>query len=54
MVIYFNEEVRDALHARLAESLRPGGYLMVGSTERVSNAADMGLAPAHPFTYRKT
>jgi chemotaxis protein methyltransferase CheR len=53
-VIYFNEEVRDALHARLAESLRPGGYLMVGSTERVSNATDMGLAPAHPFTYRKT
>jgi chemotaxis protein methyltransferase CheR len=53
-VIYFNEDVRDALHARLAESLRPGGYLMVGSTERVSNAADLGLAPAHPFTYRKT
>jgi chemotaxis protein methyltransferase CheR len=53
-VIYFNEDVRDALHARLAESLRPGGYLMVGSTERVSNAADMGLQPSHPFTYRKT
>jgi chemotaxis protein methyltransferase CheR len=53
-VIYFNDEVRDALHARLAESLRPGGYLMVGSTERVTNAADMGLVPAHSFTYRKT
>jgi chemotaxis protein methyltransferase CheR len=52
-VIYFNEEVRDALHARLAESLRPGGFLLVGSTERVSNAAEIGLAPAHPFTYRK-
>jgi chemotaxis protein methyltransferase CheR len=53
-VIYFNEEVRDALHARLAESLRPGGYLMVGSTERVSNADEIGLKPAHPFTYRKS
>jgi chemotaxis protein methyltransferase CheR len=52
-VIYFNEEVRDALHARLAESLRPGGYLLVGSTERVSNADEIGLKPAHPFTYRK-
>jgi chemotaxis protein methyltransferase CheR len=52
-VIYFNEEVRDALHARLAESLRPGGFLLVGSTERVSNADDLGLKPAHPFTYRK-
>ena len=53
-VIYFNEEVRDALHARLAESLRPGGYLLVGSTERVSNASEVGLQPSHPFTYRKT
>jgi chemotaxis protein methyltransferase CheR len=53
-VIYFNEEVRDALHARLAESLRPGGYLLVGSTERVSNASEIGLQPSHPFTYRKT
>ena len=52
-VIYFNEEVRDALHARLAESLRPGGFLLVGSTERVSNADEIGLQPAHPFTYRK-
>ena len=52
-VIYFNEEVRDALHARLAESLRPGGFLLVGSTERVSNADAIGLKPAHPFTYRK-
>jgi chemotaxis protein methyltransferase CheR len=52
-VIYFNEPVRDALHERLAESLRPGGYFMVGSTERVSDAAAIGLEPAHPFTYRK-
>jgi chemotaxis protein methyltransferase CheR len=52
-VIYFTEEVRDALHGRLAESLRSGGYLMVGSTERVSNPAALGLEPAHPFTYRK-
>jgi chemotaxis protein methyltransferase CheR len=52
-VIYFTEEVRDALHGRLAASLRTGGYLMVGSTERVSNPAALGLEPAHPFTYRK-
>ena len=52
-VIYFNEEVRDALHARLAESVRPGGYLMVGSTERVAKPKDIGLEPGGPFTYRK-
>jgi chemotaxis protein methyltransferase CheR len=52
-VIYFNDEVRDALHERLALSLRSEGYLIVGATERVSDPAAMGLAPTHPFTYRK-
>lgn len=52
-VIYFTDEVRDALHARLVASLRPGGYLVVGATERVSDARGLGLVPAYPFTYRK-
>jgi len=52
-VIYFNDEVRDALHARLATALRPGGYLVVGATERVAGPAGIGLVPTHPFTYRK-
>jgi chemotaxis protein methyltransferase CheR len=53
VVIYFNEDVRDALHARLANSLRPGGYLIVGSTERIAATREMALTLAHPFTYRK-
>jgi chemotaxis protein methyltransferase CheR len=53
-VIYFNDDVRDALHARLAQALRPGGYLIIGATERVSAAHDIGLTPTHPFTYRKS
>jgi chemotaxis protein methyltransferase CheR len=53
-VIYFNEEIRDALHARLVESLRPGGYLIVGATERVADPRGLGLTSAHPFTYRKS
>lgn len=52
-VIYFNDDVRDALHGRLATALRPGGYLVVGAAERVSDPAGIGLAPTHPFTYRK-
>jgi chemotaxis protein methyltransferase CheR len=52
-VIYFNEDVRDALHGRLAHSLRPGGRLVVGATERVSDLARHGLAPESPFVYRK-
>jgi chemotaxis protein methyltransferase CheR len=52
-VIYFNEDVRDALHGRLAESLRAGGRLVVGATERVSEPAKHGLEPESPFVYRK-
>jgi chemotaxis protein methyltransferase CheR len=52
-VIYFAEPIRDDLHARLAQALRPGGYLVVGATERVSRPADLGLQMAHPFIYRK-
>jgi chemotaxis protein methyltransferase CheR len=53
-VIYFNEDVRDALHGRLAASLRPGGRLVVGSTERVSAPAAHRLEPDSPFIYRRT
>jgi chemotaxis protein methyltransferase CheR len=53
-VIYFNEDVRDALHARLAAALRPGGYLVIGATERVAQPAALGLRSVQPFTYQKT
>ncbi len=53
-VIYFTDEVRNALHARLADALRPGGYLVIGSTERVQDPREMGLVPTQPFVYRKS
>jgi chemotaxis protein methyltransferase CheR len=52
-VIYFTEEVRDALHVRLVESLRSGGYLVVGNTERVAAPETVGLSVFAPFIYRK-
>jgi chemotaxis protein methyltransferase CheR len=52
-VIYFAEPIRDELHARLATALRPGGYLMVGATERVADPKALDLRPAHPFIFRK-
>lgn len=52
-VIYFAEPIRDELHARLVDALRPGGYLVIGSTERVSNPSALGLSMQHPFIYRK-
>ncbi len=54
VVIYLTEQVRDDLHRRLAAALRPGGYLLVGSTERVSWPSQLGLRLVHPFVYRKT
>jgi chemotaxis protein methyltransferase CheR len=52
-VIYFTEEVRDALHARLATALVPGGYLVVGTSERVADPRALGLESPFHFIYRK-
>jgi chemotaxis protein methyltransferase CheR len=52
-VIYFTEQVRDALHARLARSLAPGGYLVVGTSERVADPRGLGLTSPYHFIYRK-
>jgi chemotaxis protein methyltransferase CheR len=53
-VIYFTEEVRDALHARLAAALAPGGYLVVGTSERVADPRALSLTSPFHFIYRKT
>lgn len=52
-VIYFTDDVRDELHARLVASIRPGGYFLIGSTERVSRPQDVGLEVVRPFLYRR-
>lgn len=52
-VIYFAEPIRDELHGRLANALRPGGYLVIGATERVASPSALGLELVHPFIYRK-
>jgi chemotaxis protein methyltransferase CheR len=52
-VIYFTEEVRDALHARLVAALAPGGYLVVGTSERVAHPRALGLTSPFHFIYRK-
>jgi len=53
-VIYFADQMRDDLHARFAHALRPGGVMVIGGTERITDAASLGLAPIHPFIYRKS
>jgi len=53
-VIYFADQIRDELHASFAHALRPGGILVIGGTERITDAASLGLAAIHPFIYRKS
>lgn len=54
LVIYFTDEGRARLHRTLADALRPGGWLLVGSTERVADSAAHGLELVYPFIYRKS
>lgn len=54
LVIYFTDQSRATLHRTLADALRPGGWLLVGSTERVADAAAHGLELVYPFIYHKS
>lgn len=54
VVIYFTPEARSAVHEMLARSVRPGGYLVIGSTERISQPLEeLDLEPAFPFVFRR-
>lgn len=53
VVIYFTDETKTALYRRFFDSLRPGGYLFVGGTERIGNFAELGYVNRMPFFYGK-
>lgn len=53
VVIYFTDETKSTLYNRFVNSLRPGGYLFVGGTERIAEYSDIGLENSYPFFYRK-
>lgn len=54
VVIYFTPDARSKVHEMLARSLRPGGFLVIGSTERIAQPLDeLDLEPAYPFVFRK-
>jgi chemotaxis protein methyltransferase CheR len=54
VVIYFTESAKDSLYQKFIRALKPGGYLFVGSTERIFNSRDLGLDTPLPFFYRKS
>jgi chemotaxis protein methyltransferase CheR len=53
LAIYLASEAKGALHERLATALAPGGILMVGRSERLSNPRALGLEAAAPHAYRR-
>ncbi|MCW5937117.1 MAG: protein-glutamate O-methyltransferase CheR [Fimbriimonadaceae bacterium] len=53
VVIYFTDEAKSALYERFFNALRPGGYLFVGSTERIFRSEEIGFQNNLPFFYQK-
>ncbi|ANQ53913.1 chemotaxis protein CheR [Thermosipho affectus] len=53
VVIYFELETKMELYEKFAKSLRPGGLLFIGNTERIFNYRQLGFEVASPFIYRK-
>jgi chemotaxis protein methyltransferase CheR len=50
----FTRVAREDVHTRIARSLRPGGFLVVGSTECLARPLEeLGLEMAWPCAYRK-
>ncbi len=53
VLIYFTEEAKHYVVTRLANSLRDGGFLFVGSTEQFLRSETFGLVQVGPFLYQK-
>ncbi|KAF2956065.1 protein-glutamate O-methyltransferase CheR [Marinitoga sp. 38H-ov] len=53
VVIYFDMEAKNNLYKNFVKSLRVGGVLFVGSTERIFNYKSLGLEVIEPFFYQK-
>jgi chemotaxis protein methyltransferase CheR len=53
VIIYFTEEAKNLMLARFANSLKPGGMLFLGGTERIFNHREIGLESRIPFFYQR-
>ena len=53
VVIYFTDEAKTDIYRRFHESLKPGGYLFVGSTEQIINYKALNYTCYHSFFYKK-
>jgi len=53
VVIYFKDDAKEKIYQRFFASLRPGGVLFIGSTERVGDPAKLGWERPGTFFYRR-
>ncbi|MDF0600071.1 protein-glutamate O-methyltransferase [Psychromarinibacter sp. C21-152] len=53
VVIYFGAETKAQVWSRLVEQLRPGGWLITGHSERLSDAAAAATELLYTTTYRR-
>ena len=53
VMIYFDQEGKEALLTRFAQQLEPGGFLYIGHSERVSGPAEALLENVGPTIYRR-
>jgi chemotaxis protein methyltransferase CheR len=53
MAIYLKEPACDRLYRNLWRALRPGGYLFVGTSERLFAMKEIGFESVSPCFYRK-
>lgn len=53
VMIYFDQPTKERLVQRFAEQLKPGGYLYIGHSERVTGPAEAHLRAVGPTIYRR-
>jgi len=53
VVIYFEEEAKKIAFSKMSRALKTGGYLWIGSTERIPDPSSFGLRYVLPFFYQK-
>ncbi len=53
VIIYFSDEAKERIFREFHKSLRPGGYLFLGNTERIFNYAQIGFENPSAFFYQK-
>ena len=53
VLIYFTEEAKDEVFRKFQKSLKPGGYLFIGSTEQIMNYKDLNYERSSSFFFIK-